>query len=865
MSSLGKPALDQQRQWLRVKAVFLEVIERPAAERDTALGALCAGDDALRREVVSLLASEAQAGELLEQSARSLLDDGEPSDWRPRLAPQSRLGPYEIGEFIAAGGMGEVYRAQHTVLGRPVAIKTVSGDLTDPSARRRLIREAKHAATLSHKNICTIYEVGESAEQPFIAMELLHGHSLRALLREGPIDIPRALRIGIQVSDALAHAHERGIIHRDLKSSNVIIDTTGRAIVLDFGLSKRLVSATGDAQRDSTLTHHGVIAGTLSHMAPEVLQGAESDIQSDIWALGVLLYELTTRELPFRGRTSYETSAAILSEAPQGMDSRVPLALRLVIERCLHKHPASRYTRAADVRDALEAIERRRSWPLIGRLLIATRRRTILLAVAAAVAIPALVWGGVRMLWLAGIGTPVPTIAVLPLANATGDSASGYFADGLTDGLIAELGATSKVRVIARSSTSRIAADTKSLESIGKRLGAAMLVEGSLRRSSGRVAVNIRIVDPRDSRMLWADAFDRDASNILALQADVVRALALAIRLTGRPGAESRLATVRAVRPDVYEEFLKGRFEWNQRTPPSLRRAVGHFTRAVELDPTYAPAHAALADCYNQLGTVMVGSGSPQQFRPLAAGEAIKALQLDPLSSEAHAALGYTKHYDLHWSEADREFQRAIELNPSYALAHVWYANLLMSRRRFTAALREVNIARELDPFSLVINTNVGWILDVSGRHEQAVDQYRVTLALDSGYVQAHMRMAGALVSAGKSDEGVAEAEHVMKLAGRTPSTLGMLGSVYGMAGRTDEAMKVANELIALRRTQYVPAWSIGGIFGGMGDTARAEEWAERAIVERSNAVAYFGVERIARVLRGNGRIRQLIAGADAP
>jgi len=427
MSSIGEPSLDP-RQWPRVKAVFFEVIERPASERSDVLDQLCAGDVALRQEVESLLSSEAKASGLLEQPARSLLDDSEPSQWRPRLEAQTRLGPYEISEFIAAGGMGEVYRARHTVLGRLVALKTVSGDLGDSSARRRLIREAKHASTLSHKNICTIYEVGESGDQPFIAMELLNGRSLRALLRERAIDLPLALRIGIQVSDALAHAHERGIVHRDLKSSNVVVDATGRAIVLDFGLSKRLLSNSAEAQRDSTLTDHGVLAGTLSHMAPEVLLGAESGVRSDIWALGVLLYELATGELPFTGRTSYETSATILSDPPHTMAARVPLALRLVIERCLAKDPTSRYQHAAEVRDALETISRRQSWPLVGRLLITTRRRTVLSTAVAAVTLPILIWHGAQLLRHAGIGVPAPTVGMLPLENMTGDPGSDYFA-----------------------------------------------------------------------------------------------------------------------------------------------------------------------------------------------------------------------------------------------------------------------------------------------------------------------------------------------------------------------------------------------------------------------------------------------------
>jgi Tfp pilus assembly protein PilF len=361
---------------------------------------------------------------------------------------------------------------------------------------------------------------------------------------------------------------------------------------------------------------------------------------------------------------------------------------------------------------------------------------------------------------------------------------------------------------------------------------------------------------------LWSDTYDRNAADVLALQADVARALALAIRLTVRPDAANRLSTVRAVSPNVYEEFLKGRYAWNARTPQSLRRAMTHFSRAVALDSTYAPAHAALADCYNQLGTVMVGTGSPQRFRPLAEAEAIKALQIDPYSADAHAALGYAEHYELRWVDAEHEFRRAIELNPSDALAHVWYANLLMSRQRFDEALREVAVARSLDPFSLIVNTNIGWILENAGRHEQAIEQLQQTLAVDSNYVQAHMRLAMALASAGRVDAAMEQANRVVALMGRTPSSLMMLGSIEGRAGRTALARATLRKLFALSKTEYVPAWSIASIYSSLGMTDSAVAWAQRAFDEKSNAVAYFAVEPSARALSGNARFQHLLEQA---
>ena len=853
--------------WHLAKAVFLELIERRPADRDSALDELCAGDDSLRREVESLLASDAQASDLLEIPAQALLSAGNRAPWRPRFEPGHRLGQYEISEFIAAGGMGEVYRARHVVLGRVVAIKTLGGDPTDVTAGRRLIREAQHASTLDHPNICTIYEVGEEDDQPFIAMEYVDGRPLHELIREAVPTLGQALRIAIQVADALTHAHDHGIVHRDLKSSNIVIDSAGRAIVLDFGLAKR-VPSTGTAQtRDSTLTTHGVLAGTLSHMAPEVLLGGQADVSSDVWALGVLLYELATGQLPFTGRTSYETSSAILADPPRPMGPRVPLALRLVVERCLAKDPNARYQRVSGVRAALDAIQRRRSWPLVGRLLVSMRRRTLLAVIAAVILAPLLVWAGGRLRDRLGrsMAFPVSTVALLPLANATGDSGAAYYADGITDALIAQLGALANARIISRASASRVASTASDPADIARRLGANMIIEGTLRRASGNIAIDMRLVEPTRGRVLWSERYERSASDVLALQADVVRALALAIRLTVRPEAENRLATVRAVRPDVYEEFLKGRYEWNQRTPSSLRRAMTHFTRAVELDPTYAPAHAALADCYNQLGTVMVGTGSPQQFRPRAEAEAIKALQIDPSSAEARAALGYARHYELQWSDAEREFRRAIELNPSYALVHIWYANLLMSRRRWDEALREVQAAKALDPFSLIVNTNVAWILDFSGKHEQAIAQLEETLALDSNYVQAHIRLSDALASAGRFDEAIAQARRAVALTGRNSSSLSTLATAQASAGRRDEAIATLNELLVLAQREYVPAWSIGSVYAALGEVDSAVVWTERAYDERSNVIAYLAVDPRARALSSDARFQRLLARAAFP
>jgi serine/threonine-protein kinase len=828
-----------------VKATVIEALELSEGERDEFVARACGGDENLRKEVQSLLANARASANLFETPAAGLLGRDEPL-WSatPSLAPGTRLGAYEITSFLSAGGMGEVYRARDTVLGRLVAIKIV-GTQADSTAKRRLVREAQHASILNHPNICTIFEVGDAGGVPFIVMELVEGRSLRDRLRDGAPPLDEALRIGSQVADALEHAHRHDIIHRDLKSSNIVVNDAGQAIVLDFGLAKRL-NQTGSVSRDSSLTATGVLAGTLSHMAPEVLVGGEADARSDVWALGVLLYELATGELPFTGRTPYETSSAILGDPPRRMSGRVPLALRLVIERCLAKAPAARYQRAADVRDAVTSIARRNAWPLLGRLLISTRWKRWTGWAAAAVVVAGV---GVSAFTLrARLGGQaagrISALAFVPMTSAASDSMSEYYARGITEALIDRLGAIADARVVAPASSARAAETATSRAELARRLRADAIVEGRVRRSPGRIAVDVRLVEPSRGRVIWSDTFERDVRQVLALEDDIVRALVAEIRLATRPEAHVELAPPRAVNPDAYEAYLRGRFEWNQRTKESLTRAVADFTQAIALDPTYAPAHAALADCYNQFGTQMVGTGSPRDFRPQAAAAAVQALQIDPYSAEAHAALGYVRHYDWQWAEAEREFRRAIELNPSYPLAHLWYANLLMSRRRLDDALREVKLAQDLDPFSLVVNTNVAWVLQVAGRHSEALSQLRQTLALDSTYVQAHMRLSGELEHSGQFAAARREAETVMRLTKGSATALAGLSALDATSGRTDDARRELATLLERARTEYVAPGAVAVIYAKLGDTLNEDIWLTRAYNEHSNAMAYLLVDR---------------------
>ena len=436
----------------------------------------------------------------------------------------------------------------------------------------------------------------------------------------------------------------------------------------------------------------------------------------------------------------------------------------------------------------------------------------------------------------------------------------------MTDALIAQLGAAGAVRVISRASAMHVKGSGTSVPEMGRALGADAVLQGAVGRSAGRIRLSLRLTEVATDTVLWSDAFDRDARDVLVVQADAVRAVAVALRADLRPDVRERLMVVRAVSPDVYEAYLKGRYAWNKLTGDAVQVAVQEFTRALELDPTYAPAHAALADCYNQLGTVLVATGSPREYRPRAAAAAIKALQIDPNSADAHAALGFVRHYDWQWADAEREFVRAIELNPSHAFAHLSYANLLMSLGRFDESLRQIYAARDLDPFSLNVNTNVGWILDSAGRSDEAIDDLTRTLALDPDYPQARSRLASALIAAGRYQEALSQADELARLTGRSANGLGMRARAYARLGRTAESRVLLNELLALARRQYVPPATFFNVYSALGDTETALDWLERAYEERSNSLAYITGERelrsnprFLRELRSNPRFLSIV------
>jgi len=696
------------------------------------------------------------------------------------------LGHYRVQEKIGAGGMGEVYRAHDEILDRDVALKVLpTSSSGDSAARARLLREARTASQLNHPNICVVHEVGEAEGQGYIAMELVQGQPLSGVIPVEGLPADQALRWGSQIADALAHAHDRGIVHRDLKSANIVITPEGRAKVLDFGLAKRISGeelAEATTQSQASLTQPGALVGTLPYMAPEQLRGEAADAHSDLWALGVVLYEMAAGARPFRGQTGFELSSAILNQPPPPLSGNVAVELRVVIERCLEKEPERRYQGGGEVRAALEAIQTGEVAPWVAWRYRLARRRWLTLAATVVVllgVLAALDVGGLRTRLLAGVAAPrIQSLAVLPLENLSGDPEQDYLAEGLHEALITDLATLSGFRrVIARSSVMRYRKSEKPLAQIARELGVDALITGSVLRSGAHVQVTAHLVNPSTEEQIWGDRYERELRDVLFLQNDIVTAITREIKLKLVPQEQQRLASARAMNPEAYEIYLKGRFHVAKFTPDGFERGLAYLRQAVEKDPTNPLAYSQLAVAYSMIGHDKIPDAFVQ-----AKATARKALELDPTSAEAYEVLGEIKLYSDwdDWREAEHDFRQALALNPNLAMAHrnySWYLNLM---GRSEEGIAEMKRAVEVDPMSPLFAEDLGWQYWDIGQSDKAIEQARKSLDLDPNFPYGHLLLALAHAERGRYTEAIAAGQ---KAAQADPDMRFGLAVAYARAG----------------------------------------------------------------------------------
>jgi eukaryotic-like serine/threonine-protein kinase len=779
-----------------------------------------------------------------------------------------RIGHYIIQEKLGEGGMGVVYRAHDEKLRRDVALKFLGVLATGSSAsHERVLQEARAISALNHPNICTVYEVGEHEGRPYIAMEFVEGRQLSMEIPSVGMSLDQMERYGMQLADALAHAHGRGIIHRDLKAANVMLTPSGRVKVLDFGISRRLESSGGDetTRFDKSWESQHTFTGTLPYVAPEVLKGEEADARSDIWSLGVLLFEMAAGKRPFRGATAYELSAAILRERTPAINPGLPPVLQGVIDRCLDKDPGQRYQSAGEVRAALETAStasRTQEYVTVGGPPPAaglwTLRNILLLGAIVAMAAGLGFWlTGKKSKPVVAVPGAIQSIAVLPLENLSGDPQQDYFADGMTDALITELSQIRKLRVISRTSVMQYRHSQKGLDQIAGELNVDAVVEGSVVRSNDRVRISAKLFQANVEGALWADVFERNFTDVLALQSDVATAIARGIQVELSGTERSELARSRVVVPEAYEAYLKGKYEETKRTKEGFLAAVEYFQKAVEKDASFAAAYAGLADAYLSMSNYQMQT--PEELIPKAKAAAAKALVLDDRLAEAHSSLAAIRFYHLEKEDVEGEFQRAIALNPGYANGLHWYALYLAAAGRREESITEIKLAREIDPKSLIINANVGWCYYVAREFDKAIEAEKATLQLEPSFGVAYGYLGQAYLEKGQFTEAIEAFRKNVSLEPGNLSRKAELANAYERAGRNKEGDEILQQFASLQGKQYISPYDMAMIYAGKKDKAQTLNWLMQAYQERNGRLANLAVHPQFLFLHGDGSFEALL------
>jgi serine/threonine protein kinase/Flp pilus assembly protein TadD len=758
---------------------------------------LAKADPELRREVESLLAHDASRLGLLDHRAR----EGAAQILPPAVAAGTQLGQYRIEAPLGKGGMGEVYRAKDTKLGREVAIKVLPREFAyDPDRLARFCREAQVLASLNHPNIAAIYGLEDRA----LVMELVPGQTLAERLAVGAFPVEEALRICSQIAEALGVAHQKGITHRDIKPANIKVTPEGRVKILDFGLAKVAPESQFEARGDeeptlTAMTHAGVLLGTPAYMSPEQTRGEHVDKHGDIWAFGCVLYELLVGRRPFPGRSTADIIASVLKTEPDwlALPAGTPPRVLDLLRSCLQKDS---YRRLQDITDARAEIE-----------------------------------SALRAPWATTPPEPgraLRSLAVLPFGNASADPQMEYLSDGLTENIILSLSRLPQLRVMSRSAVFRYKGRSEEAQDAGQALGVEAVLTGKVLHRSETLLISAELVDVKNGWQLWGAQYRRKVEDIFAMEEDIAKEISEKLRLKLTPEKQNLLAKRYTENVEAYHLYLKGRFYWGKRTEEALKKAIQYFHQAIEVDPTYALAYAGLAEGYVPLGFYC--HLPPKEAFPKARAAAHRALEIDPALSEARTVVAAIRtYYDWDLEGAEKEFRAAIDLNPNYPRARQGLADCLTTKRQLAEAAVEVRRALELDPLSLHMNAAVVMTYYFGRQYDQAIEHGRATVEMDPSFYPTRFYLALAYEQRGRLSDAASELQQAAILSNNSTLMMASLGRVLAVWGKEEEARNILRELAELAGRSYVSQVFVAAIFAGLEEKDQALACLDKAYEQR--------------------------------
>jgi eukaryotic-like serine/threonine-protein kinase len=792
------------------------------------------------------------------------------------------LGHYKVLSVIGAGGMGEIYRARDARLRRDVALKILPGHLTqNEAAVERFMREARAASALNHPNILTIFDIGETPEGiHFIATEFVEGETLRERMRRAPLALPEILDIAVQTARALAAAHEAGIVHRDIKPENIMIRADGYVKVLDFGIAKLAEREQPEfATNAATLvqqpvTTPGMILGTINYMSPEQARGLAVDARSDVFSLGVVIYEMIARRLPFAGATASDVIAAILKSEPRPLSAFVanlPPGLESCLAAALKKNLAERCPAMKEFLEDLRQIRRRMEFETeFRRVHVSASESGEIFPVADEEERPTQILSKTRALTGARRKTRtrrmIDSLAVLPFVNGGGggggeaaDAEAEYLSDGITECIINSLSKLPKLRVLPRSTVFRYKGRENDLLEVGAQLGVRAVFAGRIVKIGDSLVVKCELVDVANEAQIWGDQYRREMTDIFRLLEDISEDIGEKLRLKLTGEEKKSLAKRYTENAEAYQFYLKGRyFVTTKRTEEWIKKGIGYFQKAIDLDPNYALAYSGIAEAYGFLAS-STGGWAPRKAYPKAKAAARKALELDDTLGEAHCSLGFSHLlYDWDFAAAAREFEKAIRLSPNYPNAHDGYGFYLKAVGRHDEAVRHCETAQRLDPLSPFAHVSLGYAYYFARDFDRAIDECNKALEMDKHSTFAYRNLGLAFLQQGKFEQAVESLQAAVEHSSGGAAFESYLGMAYALAGEREKALKILDKLRQAARRHYVPAYGIAMIYLGLAEADKIFEWLEKAFEERSGFMPFLKVEPMFDGLRADLRFQDL-------